>query len=97
MPVAREDAIVGFAVRDLGLPREALVNVIVRGGRAIPPRGSTKILSGDVLHILVRDEAVGRLTPLFEHWRKGPMRREIAAEDEVWVTVPVYRARPRDD
>jgi cell volume regulation protein A len=95
--VARDDAIVGFAVRDLGLPREALVNVIVRGGRAIPPRGSTKILSGDVLHILVRDEAAGRLEPLFEHWRKGPMRREIAAEGEVWMTVPVYRARRHED
>jgi len=95
--VARDDAIVGFAVRDLGLPREALVNVIVRGGRAIPPRGSTKIVGGDVLHILVRDEAAGKLEPLFEHWRKGPMRREIAAEGEVWATVPVYRARRHDD
>ena len=95
--VARDDAIVGFAVRDLGLPREALVNVIVRGGRAIPPRGSTKLVGGDVLHILVRDEVAGRLEPLFEHWRKGPMRREIAAEGEVWATVPVYRARRHDD
>ncbi len=95
--VVREDAIVGFAIRDLGLPREALVNVIVRGGRAIPPRGSTKVVSGDVLHILVRDEVAGELKPLFEHWRKGPIRREIAAEGEVWMTMPVYRARRKDD
>jgi len=95
--VAHEDAIVGLAVRDLGLPREALVNVIVRGGRAIPPRGSTKIVSGDVLHILVRDEVAREMEPLFEHWRKGPIRREIASEGEVWMTMPVYRARPRDE
>ena len=53
-PVASHDAIVGLHIRDLGLPRDALVNVIVRGGRAIPPRGSTKLVGGDVLHILVR-------------------------------------------
>src|SRR3954464_10183361 len=41
-PVAPDDAIVGLAVRDLGLPREAVVNVIVRGGEAIPPRGSAR-------------------------------------------------------
>ena len=95
--VARDDAIVGFAVRDLGLPRDALVNVIVRGGRAIPPRGSTKIVAGDVLHILVRDEVARELNPMFEHWRKGPIRREIAGEGEFLATVPIYRARRQDD
>ena len=34
----------GCAVRDLGLPREAVVNVIVREGQAIPPRGSTRVV-----------------------------------------------------
>ncbi len=41
-------------MRDLRLPREAVVNVIVRRGEAIPPRGSTEIEAGDELHILVR-------------------------------------------
>jgi cell volume regulation protein A len=95
-PVARGDAIVGFPVRDLGLPRQALVNVIVRGGRAIPPRGSTKLAAGDTLHILVRSEVASELYPLLERWRTGPIRPEIAAQDEVWMTMPVYRARPRD-
>ncbi len=95
-PIVHEDAIVGFAVRDLGLPRDALVNVIVRGGRAIPPRGSTKLASGDVLHILVRQEAVAQIYPLLDRWRKGPIRPEIAGDEEVWMTMPVYRARPRD-
>ena len=49
-------AAAGHPVRELGLPREALVNVIVRDGRAIPPRGSTELREGDELHILVRSE-----------------------------------------
>src|SRR5829696_2886067 len=36
-------AAAGHPVRDLELPREALVNVIVRDGSAIPPRGSTEL------------------------------------------------------
>jgi cell volume regulation protein A len=95
-PIVSGDAIVGFAVRDLGLPREALVNVIVRGGRAIPPRGSTKLASGDTLHILVRQEAVREIYPLLERWRSGPIRPEIARDEEVWMTMPVYRASKRD-
>ena len=95
-PVASKDAVVGFHIRDLGLPRDALVNVIVRGGRAIPPRGSTKLLSGDVLHILIRSEAVQQIYPLLDRWRTGPIRPEIAGDEEVWMTMPVYRARPRD-
>ena len=45
-PVREDDAIAGAAVRDLGLPRDALLNVIVRGEEAIPPRGSTRIQAG---------------------------------------------------
>lgn len=41
--VADDHAIAGSAVRELGLPREALVAVLVRGDEAIPPRGSTTI------------------------------------------------------
>src|SRR6187200_2956134 len=49
-------AIAGHRVRELELPREALVNVIVRDGSAMPPRGSTELKVGDELHILVRSE-----------------------------------------
>ena len=41
-PIAADDAIVGHRVRDLGLPRDAVVNVIVRDDQAIPPRGTTR-------------------------------------------------------
>ena len=54
------DAAAGRDVKELGLPREALVNLIVRGGEALPPRGSTEIEAGDELHIVSRLEALGR-------------------------------------
>jgi cell volume regulation protein A len=67
------DAIVGARVRQLGLPRDALVNVVVRGERAIPPRGSTRIEAGDRLHLLVRQEAAVELRELERRWREGPV------------------------
>jgi cell volume regulation protein A len=72
-PVAHDDAIAGRFVRELGLPREALLNVIVRGENAIPPRGSTKIEAGDRLHVLVRQEQAREVTDLFDHWQEGPI------------------------
>jgi cell volume regulation protein A len=95
-PVAPNDAIAGLRVRDLGLPREALVTVIVRGERAIPPRGSTVIAAGDRLHLLVTREAAGVFPSLIERWRGGPIESAPRPDDEVWVTVPVYRARQSD-
>jgi len=71
-PVVAGDAIVGWPVRDLGLPRDALLNVIVRGAEAIPPRGSTRIAAGDVLHLLVRQEVSDEMILLVERWRVGP-------------------------
>jgi potassium/hydrogen antiporter len=96
-PVAPNDAIVGRPVRDLGLPREALVTVIVRDGRAIPPRGSTVIAAGDRLHILVTHNAAGAFPALIERWEAGPIEPTTRPYDEVWVTVPVYRARRQSE
>ena len=69
-------AAAGHPVRDLELPREALVNVIVRDGNAIPPRGSTELQEGDELHILVRSELRDEVEKLTEKWAKGPLGRE---------------------
>ena len=41
--IVGDDAIVGLRTRELELPREALVNVIVREGEALLPRGSTRL------------------------------------------------------
>lgn len=71
--VAPGDAIVGARVRQLGLPRDALVNILVRGEQAIPPRGSTRIEAGDRLHMLVRQEAAVEFESIRERWRDGPI------------------------
>ena len=73
--MAASDAVVGHFVRDLGLPRDALLNVIVRRGEAIPPRGSTQIEAGDRLHVLLRQEVARQFPALMERWQEGPSSR----------------------
>jgi potassium/hydrogen antiporter len=68
--VADDHAIAGSAVRELGLPREALVVVVVRGDEAIPPRGSTTIAPGDVLFVLVPHGQRPVVEDVFERWRR---------------------------
>jgi potassium/hydrogen antiporter len=72
-PVGPEDAIVGQLVRELGLPRDALLSVIVRGEEALLPRGSTRIEAADRLHVLVREEVAEDMEDLLERWRLGPV------------------------
>ena len=71
--VATGDAAVGHTIKDLGLPREALVNLIIRGETAIPPRGSTEIEAGDELHVVVRSEQHDEVEAITESWRTGPL------------------------
>lgn len=68
--VAANHAIAGSTVRELGLPRDALVAVLVRGDEAIPPRGTTTIHSGDVLFILAPDGRGPELDDVFTRWRQ---------------------------
>ncbi len=66
----------GHLVRELGLPREALVSVIAREGEAIPPRGSTQLRAGDELHILARSGALEEVERLTKQWHDGPIGGE---------------------
>ncbi|HEY1514703.1 MAG TPA: potassium/proton antiporter [Gaiellaceae bacterium] len=68
--VAADHAIAGAAVREIGLPREALVAVVVRGDDAIPPRGSTRIEAEDVLFVLVPHGKRPEVVDVFERWRR---------------------------
>jgi cell volume regulation protein A len=68
--VAADHAIAGAAVREIGLPREALVAVVVRGDDAIPPRGGTRIEAGDVLFVLVPHGKRPEVEDVFERWRR---------------------------
>ena len=74
-PIADDDAIVGHRVRDLGLPRDAVVNVIVRDDQAIPPRGTTRLRAGDRIHVLIRQESARELYDLRDRWHSGPIGR----------------------
>jgi CPA2 family monovalent cation:H+ antiporter-2 len=95
--VRREHAILGRHVRDLGLPRDALVSVIVRGGEAIAPRGSTTIHNGDRLHVLVRHEVAKEVEALQERWRSGPMGLPPRPRRKLRGTPPIFTVRPIDE
>ena len=96
-------AIDGHMVRELELPREALVNVIVRDGRAIPPRGSTEIQAGDELHVLVRGELRDEVDELTGRWHNGPIgeapppRRPLRGAPQIFTVHPAAElADPAD-
>src|SRR3954452_13262206 len=68
--VAADHAIAGAAVRELGLPRSALVAVVARHGATIPPRGSTVIEPGDRLFVLAPRSMRAALEDVFARWRR---------------------------
>ena len=68
--VAEDHAIAGSAVRELGLPRTAIVAVVVRGDNSIPPRGSTVIEPGDRLFVLAPRSMRAAVEDVFSRWRR---------------------------
>jgi cell volume regulation protein A len=68
--VASDHAIAGSAVRELGLPRTAIVAVVVRGDESIPPRGSTYIQPGDRLFVLAPRSVRPAVEDVFSRWRR---------------------------
>jgi cell volume regulation protein A len=91
-------AAAGHLVRELGLPREALVNVIVREGTAIPPRGSTELREGDELHVLVRGELREEVEELTRRWHEGPIGTPPPPTLPPRGAPQVFSVRPvRDD
>ena len=87
-------AAAGHLVRELELPREALVNVIVRDGHAIPPRGSTELRAGDELHVLVRSELRDEVEQLTKVWTKGPIGRPAPPPLPRRAASQVFSVRP---
>jgi cell volume regulation protein A len=68
--VRPEHAIAGAMVRELGLPRTALVAVIARRDETIPPRGSSVIEPGDRLFVLAPYTIRPELEDVFDRWRR---------------------------
>lgn len=92
--VAPTDAAVSHQVKELGLPRDALVNLIVRGGEALPPRGSTVIEAGDELHLLIRREARAQVGRLVNLWRTGPIGEKPLSDLVLRASPQVFSVRP---
>ena len=95
-PVGPGYALVGQRVRDLGLPRDALLSVIVRGEEAVLPRGSTRIEAGDRLHLVVRSEVAKRMDDVVERWESGPVGAP-PVERGPSMGSAVFSSRPWDD
>jgi cell volume regulation protein A len=93
-PVGQDDAIVGQLVRELGLPRDALLSVIVRGDEALLPRGSTRIEASDRLHVMVREEVAEEMDDLLERWRVGPVGLPPRRQPLLRSGSAVFSTRP---
>jgi potassium/hydrogen antiporter len=87
-------AAAGHRVRELELPREALVNVIVRDGEAVPPRGSTELREGDELHVLVRGDLRDQVEKETERWVKGPIGKPAPPPLPRRAASQVFSVRP---
>jgi potassium/hydrogen antiporter len=92
-PVGPDDAIVGQLVRALGLPRDALLSVIVRGEEALLPRGSTRIEADDRLHVMVREEVAGDMPDLLDRWRLGPVELPTERHAPLRAGTAVFTTR----
>lgn len=92
--VEPQDAAVGRMIKELGLPREALINLIVRDEQALLPRGSTVVEAGDELHLLVRRETRGEITRLIKTWREGPIAGVPTLPIGVRGTPAIFSVRP---
>ncbi|MFN8114347.1 MAG: potassium/proton antiporter [Solirubrobacterales bacterium] len=92
--VEPQDAAVGRMIKELGLPREALINLIVRDEQALLPRGSTVIDAGDELHILVRRETRSEITRLIGTWREGPIEGIPTLPIGVRGSPAIFSVRP---
>lgn len=95
--VLEGDAAVGRRVRELGLPREATVSLVVREESALPPRGSTRIEAGDRLHVLVRHEVSDLLRDVTERWRTGPLEGPGEVVRRPRARPVVFAVRPWTD
>ena len=88
------DAAAGRFVKELGLPREALVNLIVREDEAIPPRGSTELQAEDELHVVVRLASLATVEELTERWRSGPLGEPPVPKLPVRGAPQIFSVRP---
>jgi len=57
---------VGKQIRDLNLPKDALILLILRGSENIVPSGSTVLQAGDLLGLIAKKDVISKLETIFE-------------------------------
>jgi cell volume regulation protein A len=64
-------AVAGAAVRDLPLPQDCVLTVVLRGDQVVPPRGDTVLLPGDDVCVFSTREHSALLNLLFGNVDEG--------------------------
>ncbi len=65
LSVAEGAEVAGEKLKDMDLPPEVLLVTVLRGDQALVPRGNTKLLAGDMVIYLVRDENAPKVEKMF--------------------------------
>lgn len=65
LQVAATSEVIGKSLREIGLPKSAIIGGIVRGKKAFIPHGDTEILSGDLLIAIALPKAIPSVEKLF--------------------------------
>ncbi|SMB98675.1 chloride channel protein, CIC family [Thermanaeromonas toyohensis ToBE] len=69
----------GCRVKDLKLPSECLLVSVNRGTREIIPRGSTKLLEGDHLKVIVPEGKAGKVIEEFDKLTRCRVRNRVSS------------------
>lgn len=85
MNIGEKDSWCGKVIKDLPIPQETIVAVILRNGKAIIPSGKTRILSGDKVIMSARDFEDEDIMQLSE--------RRIERGNE-WIGKKVFQYSP---
>ncbi|HUF30526.1 MAG TPA: potassium/proton antiporter, partial [Gemmatimonadaceae bacterium] len=75
--VSDESALTGRTLRELALPEGAVVAMISRDSRVIPPRGNTRLEIGDHLFVVVSQQSRGALERAFAEQGGAALRYEL--------------------
>lgn len=77
--IAEDSRAAGRMLQDLALPQGAVVAMIFRGKTLIPPRGTTRVLGGDHVFIVVDRESRDPVDRIFAH-NRGRAPTALVAE-----------------
>jgi cell volume regulation protein A len=63
----------------------------------VPPRGSTRLREGDIVHVLVRTRAADEVRRLTDRWRSGPIGPPVRPAKPMHGRGAVFSAWPWGD